>query len=151
MNPANTLKRYLPEDLENAFLGFTPDWGRDLLSSLASADTSYPPSDIICKDKNNYEIRLACAGFSKDEINIFVEKSVLKIEGKKHETEEDQRELNKNWRWIQKGIATRKFIKSFMMADHLKIDSATYEDGILSVSLIREIPEEEKPKKIPIL
>jgi len=134
----------------NAMLGFSPEWSRNFLSSVASSDVAYPPYDIYKVDEDRYVIEIATAGFKRSELNIMVEKETLKITGEKTK-DSDEEVKQKVFDILHKGIATRKFTRSFILADHVKVVDAKYEDGILSIYLEREVPEEEQPKQIPIL
>jgi molecular chaperone IbpA len=103
---------------------------------------NYPPFDLIQIDENQYRIDLAVAGFKGEEIDITAHQNVLIVAGKKRD--EDQSNF------IHRGIATRSFERRFTLADHIKVTSADLKDGLLSVELMREIPEAMKPKKINI-
>lgn len=106
---------------------------------------SYPPYNVI-KDTESDRIciEFAVAGFAKNDISIEVHKGVLHIKG------EQDSELVPGLEYVHKGIAARKFTRSFSLPEYTEVESATVEDGILSIWLIREIPEEEKPKAIEI-
>ena len=103
---------------------------------------NYPPFDLIQLDENQYRIDLAVAGFKGEEIDITAHQNVLIVAGKKRD--EDR------FNFIHRGIATRSFERRFTLADHIKVTSADLKDGLLSVELMREIPEAMKPKKINI-
>ena len=105
-------------------------------------NSNYPPYNIVKHDSENFSIELAVAGFTKKDISISKEKERLSIEGKQEEGEEQE--------YVHKGLASRSFKRSFTLADDIKIDSAWCDNGILSVQLIREIPEEDKPQEIKI-
>jgi molecular chaperone IbpA len=90
----------------------------------------------------DFSVELGVAGFDKKEISLTKEKNQLIIEGKKEE--KDEREF------VHKSLATRSFKRSFTLADDIVIDSAHIENGILSIQLVREIPEEDKPLEIKI-
>jgi molecular chaperone IbpA len=84
---------------------------------------------------------LAVAGFKKADIDVSIEKNVLKIEGESTKKDVD---------YIHKGLASRKFFRAFHLSRHMEVDKANMEDGILRVNLKRNVPEEEKPKQIKI-
>ncbi len=124
--------------------------GYDQFGSLLDAafkterqGAGYPPYDIELVDENKYAITLAIAGFQESEIDVQVEKGVLSIRGKK----EDQK---KDSRYLHRGIATRAFERKFNLADHVEVVDAQLDNGLLHVSLVREIPEAMKPRKIPV-
>ena len=107
--------------------------------------TSYPPYNIIKLDDNKTVVEIAVAGFSSDEVDVTVENNYLKISGKKKESETASTAT-----YLYKGIGTRAFEKAFALSKDAKVDSADYADGILSVVVSYEIPEEKKPKQIPV-
>ncbi len=116
----------------------------DLLenSSLGQGSENYPPFDLIQLDQNHYRINLAVAGFSRNEIDITAQQNQLIVTGKKA----DDESVN----YIHRGIANRQFERKFGLADFIKVAEADLKDGLLSVELIREIPEAMRPKKISI-
>jgi molecular chaperone IbpA len=114
-------------------------------SSVGQAGENYPPFDLIKKGDNDYCIELAVAGFKRDEIDITAQQNVLVVTGRKNEESED-----KGQNYIYRGIATRSFERRFALADHINVKGADLKDGLLSIELVREIPESMKPKKIDI-
>ena len=104
--------------------------------------TNYPPYNIVKNADDDFSVQLAVAGFDKTEISVTKEKNQLIIEGKK--------EVDEELEYVHKGLASRSFKRSFTLADDIVIDSAWCDNGILSVQLIREIPEEDKPQEIKI-
>lgn len=116
------------------------------LDSLA-ADTapSYPPYNIEKLDDDAYSITMAVAGFSEDDLDITVQENQLTVKGKIFaDAEVAQRQF------LHRGIAERAFERSFSLADHIKVADAKLENGLLHIALIREVPEEAKPRTIPI-
>ena len=95
----------------------------------------------------SYEITLAVAGFTQDDIDITVEDKHLKVEGKSAVLAED---VNSEVEYIHKGIAERNFTRNFRLAEHVEVKTAKLQDGILKVTLFLNVPEEAKPKKISI-
>jgi len=106
---------------------------------------NYPPFDLIKKGENDYCIELAVAGFKAEEIDITAQQNVLIVSGRKKD-ESDEQGSN----YIYRGIATRSFERRFALADHIQVKGADMKDGLLSIELVREIPEAMKPKKINI-
>ena len=106
---------------------------------------NYPPFDLIKKGDNDYCIQLAVAGFTSDEIDITSQQNQLIVSGRKSD-ESDQ----KGGDFIYRGIANRSFERRFALADHVQVKSADLKDGLLSIELVREIPEAMKPRKINI-
>jgi molecular chaperone IbpA len=120
---------------------FTDDF--NLTSAVTS---SFPAYDIIKKNDHQYQIQLALAGFSKDDIEVEVKENTLSIRSvdKKEEVETDEGDV------IHKGIAKRHFERTFTIADDTVVKGAELKDGLLSVELERVIPEEKKAKLIDI-
>ena len=111
-------------------------------SAVGQGQENYPPFDLVKVDDNHFRINVAVAGFKQDEIEITALQNVLIVSGKKSEDEGNG--------FIHRGIATRSFERRFGLADHVKVKSADLKDGLLSLDLVREIPEEMKPRKIQI-
>jgi molecular chaperone IbpA len=107
-----------------------------------SSHQSYPPYNLVKIDDDNYQLSLALAGFSKDEVNVSVENGSLIVKGEKKEESSNQ--------ILHKGIATRKFTRTFALGEYMEVDRAEMADGILNIFVERNIPEEKKPKTIKI-
>ena len=103
---------------------------------------AYPPYNIEVIDDNEYAITLAVAGFSEDELDINVEKNILSVRGKK--TKEGDHE------YLHQGIANRAFERKFNLADYVEVTDADLNNGLLTIHLLKEIPEAAKPKTIAI-
>jgi len=118
----------------------------NLLDSALQQNTGngYPPYNIEATDENKYAITVAVAGFAENELDIQTERGVLTIRGEKASSEKEQRN------YLYQGIANRTFERKFQLADHVKVIDAQLENGILSVDLVKEIPEAMRPKKISI-
>ena len=110
-------------------------------SSPAQAD-NYPPFDLERTGDESYRITLAVAGFRQDEIDITSQQNLLIVSGRKREDGDRH--------YVHRGIATRAFERRFGLADYVQVRSAELKDGMLSVELVREIPEAMKPRKIAI-
>ena len=104
---------------------------------------TYPPYNIERTGEDAYRITMAVAGFSEDDLSIEAKESVLTVVGEKSEETEDKS-------FLYRGIAARAFERRFQIADHVKIQGASLENGLLHIDLVREIPEEMKPRKIEI-
>lgn len=118
----------------------------DLLDSATRLDASvsaYPPYNIEVTGEDAYRISIAVAGFSLEDLNIEVRENKLKVSGKHADSDDKQR-------YLHRGIAGRAFERQFHLADHVKVTNATLENGLLHVDLVREIPEEQKPRRIEI-
>jgi molecular chaperone IbpA len=116
----------------------------DMIETNAASGTqeNYPPFDLVNLGENEYRIDLAVAGFKRDEIEITAQQNVLIVAGRKGESDDSN--------FIHRGIATRSFERRFALADHIQVRDADLKDGLLSVTLLREIPEAMKPRKINI-
>jgi molecular chaperone IbpA len=119
----------------------------DMLENSAPGNggENFPPFDLVKTGDNDYRIDLAIAGFRPDEIDITAQQNVLIVSGKKKDESDE-----KGSDYIYRGIATRSFERRFALADHIQVRGADMKDGLLSVELVREIPEAMKPRKIDI-
>ncbi len=118
----------------------------DFLENAARTDISdnYPPFDIEKVSDDSYRITLAVAGFKQNEIDITARQNLLVVTGRKAENR------NKDGNYLHMGIATRAFERRFELADFVRVEKAELRDGLLSVELVREIPEAMKPRRIEI-
>ena len=114
-------------------------------SSPSGNGENYPPFDLIKAGDNEYRIELAVAGFKPEEIDITAQQNVLIVTGRKNDESQE-----KGSDYIYRGIANRSFERRFALADHIQVRGADMKDGLLSIELVREIPEAMKPKKIEI-
>jgi molecular chaperone IbpA len=105
--------------------------------------TNWPPYNIEKTGEDQYRIAMAVAGFSPDEIEVVQQENTLLVNGQKHPDPEGVQVLHR-------GIATRAFKQSFNLADHVKVTGATLENGLLTIELVREVPEALKPRRIEI-
>ena len=122
--------------------------GFDRLASLletASVDAAagYPPYNIERTDENAYRVEIAVAGFRPEELNIEVKENLLTVQGRKA-ANDDQR------KFLHRGLAERNFERRFQLADYVIVTEAALADGLLSISLKRELPEALKPRQIEI-
>ena len=116
----------------------------DLLDAATSeAATGYPPYNIERVDENAYRIEIAVAGFRPEELNVEVKENLLTVQGRKA-ANDDQR------RFLHRGLAERNFERRFQLADYVVVTDANLADGLLSISLKRELPEALKPRRIEI-
>ncbi|OOF08897.1 MULTISPECIES: Hsp20 family protein [Salinivibrio] len=109
----------------------------------ASNAGGFPPYNIEQGKENQYRITMAVAGFSQDEVDITQQKNSLTVAGKKHTRNQDTK-------FLYQGIAERDFERKFHLDDHIKVTGAEMENGMLHIDLVREVPEEEKPRRIEI-
>ena len=116
-----------------------------LLESAAATEgpTGYPPYNIERTDENAYRIEIAVAGFKTEDLSIEVKENLLTVQGRKAANEEAKR-------YLHHGLAARSFERRFQLADYVVVTDAALENGLLSVSLKRELPEQLKPRRIEI-
>lgn len=107
---------------------------------------SYPPYDLVKFEDNSYLLSLAVAGFKKENIDVTVDGNTLIIEGEAAEEAEGYEDFT----FVHKGIAKRKFKRTFSLGEYMEVDSVNLIDGILSLSIITNIPDSKKPKTIKI-
>ena len=100
------------------------------------------PYNIERLDENRFQISVALAGFTPDEVALTVEQNVLTLEGRRSEREEKT--------FLHRGISARNFKRQFTLADHVEVGGARFENGLLVIDLQREIPEAMKPRRIQI-
>ena len=130
---------------------FSPLWrstvGFDRLFDLAetaqrAGEDNYPPYNIERLAEDRYQISLAVAGFAPNDIQITAEQNVVTIEGSKPDKAERD--------FLYRGISTRNFKRQFNLADYVQVKSANFDNGLLRIELVREIPEAMKPRRIAI-
>jgi len=132
------------EALSRALIGFdTMFINRKYANSPTT--TNYPPHNVIKTEENAYIIQVAVTGFGKHEIHVSVEDEILIIRGESNIIgyEESQ--------YIFRGLASRDFVKEFPLAEHMEVTGAIIENGLLTVTIVRNIPESAKPKVIDIV
>ncbi|WP_022976033.1 Hsp20 family protein [Nevskia ramosa] len=128
--------------LYRSTIGF--DRFNDLVeSALRVESTSYPPYNVEKKGEDEYRIVVAAAGMSDEDLDIQVEKDVLTIGSIK-------RDIAEETQYLHRGIAQRAFKLSFRLADYIEVQNATLKNGLLSVDLVRRIPESAKPRRIAV-
>jgi molecular chaperone IbpA len=134
----------------------TPHLGRDLFpfGNLAQefekafnqpVKASYPPYNVIKVDSDEWILEFAVAGLNKNHLDVTVHNGVLTIKNNTNDID-----LPEGQEYLHKGIANRKFVRSFSLPEHTEVLKAETRDGILSITLVRVVPEEKKPKTIAI-
>lgn len=139
------ITRFDTAALNRALIGFDrmfDDMERRFANSVSN---NYPPYNIARLEDNLYEIELAVTGFAKNEISVTVEGDKLAITGQRNK--EDDVTVD----FLHRGLAFRDFERTFTLADHMKIKSAEIKNGVLTIVIEREIPEEMKPRVIDIV
>lgn len=114
----------------------------ELVRHTGQPDTSYPPYNVVTTGENEYVVELAVAGFGKDDLTVTLHNGDLVIEGEIQD--------KRKYEYLHNGISSRKFKRSFKLAEHVQVKNAGVQDGIMSISLERELPEELKPQVIAI-
>jgi molecular chaperone IbpA len=131
---------------------FAPLWrstiGFDHLAGLVDSalrqatEDNYPPYNIERSGDDNYRITLAVAGFGANDITVTAEQNALTIEGRKPDKAAGE--------FLYQGIAARPFRRVFNLADYVQVKRASFQDGLLIIDLVREVPEAMKPRRIQI-
>jgi molecular chaperone IbpA len=122
--------------------------GFDRLAQILETATvdqasGYPPYNIERTDENAYRIEIAVAGFRSEELNVEVKENLLTVQGRKTANDAERR-------FLHRGLAERDFERRFQLADYVMVTDAHLSDGLLSISLRRELPEALKPRRIEI-
>ncbi len=117
----------------------------DLLDAAASTESAsgYPPYNIERTGENAYRVEIAVAGFRPEELSIEVKENLLTVQGRKTANDEPRK-------FLHRGLAERNFERRFQLADYVLVTEADLADGLLSISLKRELPEQLKPRQIAI-
>jgi molecular chaperone IbpA len=123
------------------FIGFNRELSR-LNTAHKTNSQSYPPYDLLKLDEDTYRLSLAIAGFTKDDLKISVDNGTLIIKGEIVEVTDAE--------VVHKGIAGRKFVRSFALGEYMEVTGAEMKDGMLHIDIDRIVPEEKKPKEIAI-
>ncbi|OSP52815.1 heat-shock protein IbpA [Aeromonas hydrophila] len=115
---------------------------RELEGLFEQKTAAYPPYNIEKRDQDGYRITVAVAGFEREELELETENGTLKVKGRKAATDERQ--------FLHQGIAERDFELAFKLSQHVEVQDAKLEHGLLTIDLARELPEALKPRAIPI-
>lgn len=117
-----------------------------LLDAAATQESQggYPPYNIERTGENSYRVEIAVAGFKPEELNVELKENLLTVTGRKAANDDPRR-------FLHRGLAERNFERRFQLADYMVVTEAQLDAGLLSVSLTRELPEQLKPRTIPIV
>jgi molecular chaperone IbpA len=129
------------QQLNKALVGFD----RLFTERAYTTNPAYHPYNIIKKSEDNYEIEVAVAGFTLDEIDVEVNQNQLIIRG------QSQRDVDTDVEYLHRGLAYRDFEKVLTLAEHMQVGAASIKDGVLRVEITRIIPEALKPRKINVI
>jgi len=124
------------------FIGFNREIERMSQLHQTAARQTYPPYDVLKLDEDTYRVSIAIAGFTKQDIDISVEDATLIVKGEITEITDGE--------YLHKGIASRKFTRTFGLGEYMEVTSASIEDGMLNIDIDRVVPEEKKPRVIKI-
>ena len=125
------------------FIGFNREVERLNNIHREAVSQSFPPYNIVKVDEDTYRVSLAVAGFDKKDIDVSVDNSTLIVKGEITDTEESGEILHK-------GIAARKFTRTFALGEYMEVIEAEFKNGMLNIEVQRIVPEEKKPKTIKI-
>ena len=123
------------------FIGFNRNLTQ-LNNVYKTNNQSYPPYDLLKLDEDTYRLSLAIAGFTKEDIDVSIDNRSLVIKGELVEVTDAE--------VVHKGIAARKFIRTFALGEYMEVTGAELKDGMLTINIDRIVPEEKKPKSIKI-
>ena len=112
-------------------------------AAAGAADVAYPPYNIEKTDEHGYRVTMAVAGFSADEVDVTWKPQELIVSAKREQKDDGAT-------YLHRGIAARDFQRSFSLADHIEVQSASLENGLLTIDLVRNVPEALKPRKTAI-
>src|SRR6056300_1707261 len=128
------------------FIGFDHVWSEiERLSDMAD-NKLYPPHNVVKHTETQFSVELALAGYSKNDLTVEVKEGILVIQGDGRPTLEGEVERE----YLHRGISAKKFTRTFRLSEHVVVDGADFVDGLLVIDLKVEIPEEKRPKVIPI-
>ena len=139
-----TLRSFDIPSIHKFAVGFDGVFDEILRLSNQQKDTNYPPYNIVKHSDNKFVIELAVAGFKEGDINVTVDKNLLTIEGSQSV------DLDTNVEYLYRGISARNFTRTFTLADHVEVSDAVVNNGIMGLTLERQVPDELQPQKIAI-
>jgi molecular chaperone IbpA len=142
----NQLARFDTTALNRALIGFDRMFDEMERRFANQINNNYPPHNIKKTGEHTYEIEIAVAGFSKSEVTVEVEDNQLTVKGES-QTPNESTEIV----YLHRGLARRDFVRVFPLAEHVKVKGAEIKDGILSVKLELEVPEDKKPRLIEVV
>lgn len=141
----NQLTRFDTHALNRSLVGFEDIFDTFEKRFSHQLANNYPPFNILKRSDDNYEVQIAVAGFGRDEITITMENNQLQIIGLKSEDPDAVCA-----EYLHKGLAARNFERNFTLGQYLEVENAEIKDGLLVISLVRNIPEAMKPRTIKI-
>jgi len=128
------------------FIGFDHVWSEiERLSDMAD-NKLYPPHNVVKHTETQFSVELALAGYSKDALTVEVKEGILVVTGDGRPTLNDEVDRE----YLHRGISAKKFTRTFRLSEHVVVEGADFKDGLLVIDLKVEIPEEKRPRTIPI-
>jgi molecular chaperone IbpA len=128
------------------FIGFDHVWSEiERLSDMAD-NKLYPPHNVVKHTETQFSVELALAGYSQDDLTVEVKDGILVVQGNGRPTLEGEVERE----YLHRGISAKKFTRTFRLSEHVVVDGADFKDGLLVIDLKVVIPEEKRPRIIPI-
>jgi molecular chaperone IbpA len=124
------------------FIGFNRELDRMVNVHQTATRQTYPPYDVLKLDEDTFQVSIAVAGFTKNDLVLSVDNNTLIVKGEITEVTDGE--------YLHKGIAARKFTRTFALGEYMEVTGASIEDGMLNIRVDRIIPEEKKPKTIKI-
>ena len=118
-------------------IGFDEAFNR--LEAIAGGGSNYPPYNVINGDDGKTILEVAVAGFSDEDLEVETERNVLTIKGKRSD--------DKEVRYAHKGISNKSFARNWQLADNVEVEDVKYHNGLLTVTLVKELPEKQKKRK----
>jgi molecular chaperone IbpA len=136
--------------LYRTFIGL--DNFADLINNASHdiKNAGYPPYNVELTGENTYQITMALAGFSRNNITVEIDDRKLRVVGKHPNAKNTDGESQDKRNFLHKGIAERDFERTFQLGDHIKVSGANMENGMLAITLERETPESKKPRTVDI-
>ena len=127
----------------SSFVGFDRIWNEldTALTAGVEQTNAFPRHNIVKLGEESFEIELALAGYDNEDLNVEIEEGLLVITGEKADGDVE---------YLHKGISTKKFRRTFRLAEHVVVSGARFENGLLVIALEQEVPEEKKPQTIEI-
>lgn len=127
-------------------IGFDNIFDELMRANAQQTNVNYPPYNIIKHDEDKFSIELAVAGFREGDIQITLEKNILVVSGDRPYVSETETSST----YLHQGIGGRRFAREFTLAEHVVVVDASSENGILTINLERQVPDEQKPRTIAI-
>lgn len=143
-NTKNSLWDFPPKASTIGFDRILDKW-REAIEFSTSAAGKYPPYNILENGEDSYSIQIALAGFAREDIEILNDNQFLTVQSVEKEKKDPE-----GTKYLHRGIAERSFSRTWTLAEHVVVDGAVMENGVLTINLRMEIPESKKPKKIEI-